>query len=117
MGVVDEYLASLPAEQCTAFERVRDVVLDVFPEAHQGTTYGMAAFFYRGRPLLAVRAWKHHLAIYPCSGRVVDAVADQLDAGQLARGTVRFSADDPVPEAVLRRIVELRADEIRGGRR
>jgi uncharacterized protein YdhG (YjbR/CyaY superfamily) len=117
MGVVDEYIASLPAEQSSAFERIRDVVLDVIPDADQGTSYGMAAFTYRGRPLLAVRAWTHHMAIYPCSGHVVDKVAEQLDASQLARGTVRFSADDPVPEAVLRQIVELRADEIRGGRR
>jgi uncharacterized protein YdhG (YjbR/CyaY superfamily) len=117
VGVVDEYLATLPPEQSAAFERIREVVLDVIPDADQGTSYGMAAFTYRGRPLLAVRAWAHHLAIYPCSGHVVDAVADQLEASQLARGTVRFSADAPVPEPVLRRIVELRADEIRGGRR
>ena len=43
MGTVDDYLAGLDETSRAAFERVRDIALQVVPDAEQGTSYGVAA--------------------------------------------------------------------------
>jgi uncharacterized protein YdhG (YjbR/CyaY superfamily) len=56
MSVMDDSLAELPPDQKAAFLRVREIVADLVPDAEQGTSYGMSAFLYAGRPLLEFRA-------------------------------------------------------------
>jgi uncharacterized protein YdhG (YjbR/CyaY superfamily) len=56
--------------------------------------------------------------LFPFSSTVVEAVTADLDGFSLSKGTIRFTAERPVPDAVLTRIIELRRDEIeaRSGR-
>lgn len=63
--------------------------------------------------LAAVAAAKH-LSLYPFSGSIVAAVADQLEGYSLSKGTIRFSPEQPVPDEVIRQILQLRIAEIRG---
>ena len=76
----------------------------------------MPAFIYAGRPLLGFRAAKKHLSIFPFSPAAVDAVSDRLGDFDLSKGTVRFSADTPVPEDVLTVLVRARRQEITAAR-
>jgi hypothetical protein len=39
---VDDYFNSLDASTRAAFEHIRDLVIEIVPEAEQGTSYGMA---------------------------------------------------------------------------
>src|SRR3954470_5043334 len=109
---MDEYLADLPAERKTALERVRGVVARVVPDAEEGTSYGVPAFIYAGRPLLGFSAAKKHLSIFPFSPAAIEAVRERLDGFDLAKGTIRFSPDRPVPEDVLADLVRARKQEI-----
>ena len=114
MAELSDYLAELPSEQRAAFARVRDLALAEVPEAVEGTSYGMAALIYRGRPLLGFRAATDHLSVFPFSPAVVDAVADRLTGFRLSKGTVRFAADTPLPDDVARDLARLRRREIDG---
>ena len=109
---MDDYLDGLPPAQKGALERVRAVVADLVPDAEEGTSYGMPAFIYAGRPLLGFRAATKHLSIFPFSPAAIDAVRDRLDGFDLAKGTIRFSADQPVPADVLADLVRARKQEI-----
>jgi uncharacterized protein YdhG (YjbR/CyaY superfamily) len=111
---VDDYFSSLNASARAAFEHIRDLVMEMAPEAEQGTSYGMAALRYNQKPLLAFRAARQHLSIFPFSSRVVDAVRDQLTAFELSKGTIRFTAASPLPDKVVRDIVRYRIQEIAG---
>ena len=113
---MDDYLAGLAPGDRAALERVRAAVLSVVPEAEEGRSYGMPAFIYAGRPLLGFRAAKKHLSIFPFSPAAVDAVSDRLGDFDLSKGTVRFSADTPVPEDVLALLVQARKREITAAR-
>ena len=114
MPAVDDYFSSLDASARAAFEHIRDLVMEMAPEAEQGTSYGMAALRYNQKPLLAFRAARQHLGIFPFSSRVVDAVRDQLTAFELSKGTIRFTAASPLPDEVVRDIVRYRIQEITG---
>ena len=109
---MDDYLGDLPPAQKAALERVRAVVGVLAPEAEEGTSYGVPAFIYAGRPLLGFSAVKKHLSIFPFSSAAIEAVNDRLDGFDLSKGTIRFSPEGPVPEDVLADVVRARMQEI-----
>ena len=115
VSAMDDYLDGLPGEQRAAFERVRSVVTDVAPEAEEGESYGMPAYIYSGRPLLAFRAAKNHLSVFPFSPEAIEAVEGRLEGFDLSKGTIRFTPDKPVPDEVLADLVRARMGEISGG--
>ena len=112
VSAVDDFLDGLDASKRAAFERIRDLALDIAPEAEQGTSYGMAALRYKHKPLIGFRAATKHLSIFPFSPRVVDAVRDRLTGFELSKGTIRFTESTPVPDDVVRDIVRSRMAEI-----
>ena len=107
-----DYLDDLQPVQKVALERVRVVVGALAPDAEEGTSYGVPAFIYAGRPLLGFSAAKKHLSIFPFSPAAIEAVRERLDGFDLAKGTIRFSPDVPVPEDVLADLVRARQQEI-----
>jgi uncharacterized protein YdhG (YjbR/CyaY superfamily) len=109
---MDDYLDRLTPEEKAALERVRAVVARLAPEAEEGQSYGMPAFIYAGRPLLGFRAAKKHLSLFPFSPAAIEAVKDRLGGFNLAKGTVRFTPESPVPEDVLAALIEARKQEI-----
>ena len=114
MAVVDDYFESLDADTRAAFEHIRSLALDVVPDAEQGTSYGMAALKYKGKPLLGFAAAKRHLSVFPFSPQVVDEVRDRLPGYELSKGTIRFTVDKPLAADVIRDVVKLRMTEIVG---
>lgn len=115
MSAIDDYLDELAPDQQAALGRVREIVAELVPDAEEGKSYGMPAFIYAGRPLLGFRAAKKHLSIFPFSPAAIEAVKDRLDGFDLAKGTIRFTADHPVPETVLADVIRFREREITGG--
>jgi uncharacterized protein YdhG (YjbR/CyaY superfamily) len=117
MSAVDDYFAGLDASSKAAFERIRDIVTELVPDVEEGTSYGMAAFRYKQKPLIGFLATRQHLSIFPFSPQVVDAVRDRLDTFELSKGTIRFTVAQPLPDDVVRDIVRYRAEEISGSAR
>jgi uncharacterized protein YdhG (YjbR/CyaY superfamily) len=116
MSTVDEYFASLDLESRGAFEKIRDLALEMAPESEAGTSYGMAALIYKTKPLIGFRAAQRHLSIFPFSPDVVDGVSGQLAGFDLSKGTIRFTAAEPIPDDVVREIVRRRVAEISASR-
>jgi uncharacterized protein YdhG (YjbR/CyaY superfamily) len=111
----DEYLATLPDAQKGELERVRKFVRRKVPDAEEATSYGMPAFKYRGRPLLGFKVSKNHLSVFPFSPAAVDAARGQLVGFDLAKGTIRFTTDKPIPDDALERLLAHRLHEIESG--
>jgi uncharacterized protein YdhG (YjbR/CyaY superfamily) len=111
---IDDYLEGLPEPQRAAFRRVCDVVVATVPEVEEGKSYGMPAFVYAGRPLLGFRAAKKHLSVFPFSPAAIEAVKDRLAGSDLAKGTIRFTPERPVPDDVVAELVRVRRREIEG---
>jgi uncharacterized protein YdhG (YjbR/CyaY superfamily) len=113
MGVVDEALAALHEPDRGCLQHVVELARSLAPDATEGMSYGMPALKLDGKPLVAAVAAARHLSIFPFSSAVVDAVAGRLEGYSLSKGTIRFTADHPVPDDVLADIVRLRMAEIR----
>jgi len=109
---VDDYFGGLDASARDAFEHIQNLVMDLVPEAEAGTSYGIAAFRYKQKPLLGFLAAKQHLSIFPFSSQVVDAARDRLTGFELSKGAIRFTVATPLPDEVVRDIVRCRVEEI-----
>jgi uncharacterized protein YdhG (YjbR/CyaY superfamily) len=119
---MDEYLASVGEDQRAALEKLRMTIRSVVPKAEECISYGLAAFRLNGRPLIAFGATEHHCALYPMSSATVEVHQDELKPYETSKGTIRFQVDNPLPVALVRklvkaRIAESRAPRARGGSR
>ncbi|MGC3954142.1 MAG: DUF1801 domain-containing protein [Propionicimonas sp.] len=114
MSELSDYLADLPEPQRSVITGIYRRVRELVPEAEDGVGYGMPALRYRGKPLLSVMNAKGHIGLYPFSPAALDTVRDELAGYALAKGTVRFSAAQPLPMAALDRLIAARVAEIDG---
>jgi uncharacterized protein YdhG (YjbR/CyaY superfamily) len=112
VGLVDDAIADVAGPARDALQHVVDLARSLAPDAVDGVSYGMPALKVAGKPLISVIAAAHHLSVFPFSGSAVDAVRRRLDGWSLSKGTIRFSADHPVPDDVLVDLVRARLAEI-----
>jgi uncharacterized protein YdhG (YjbR/CyaY superfamily) len=108
---IDAFLAGLADEMREPLEALRRTIATAAPEAVEGIAYGVPAFRYRGRPLVSFGAGKHHCAFYVQSPAVMDAHRDELSAYDTAKGTIRFPPGDPLPGALVTKLVMARVAE------
>ena len=114
MGDIDEFLSSLDEPERSLLTHGFDVARAAVPDTTEGRSYGMPALRLNGKPLVTFTATTNHCSLIPFSAAVVAAVAEALDGFSLSKGTIRFTAEHPVPDAIITRVVRLRATEISG---
>lgn len=110
----DDYLAAVPEPARTTLEQLRRMVRAAAPEATETISYRLPTFKYRGRPLVALGASKDHCSFY-MMGYVPPELEPDLRTYDTGKGTIRFPADEPLPAALVRKIVEIRMAQVEGG--
>jgi len=108
---VEEYLAALPKQARAALEKLRKTIKGAAPEATEAISYRMPAFEDQGRSLVAYGAFKDHCSFFPMSTKVIDDHMDELRPFYAGRGTLRFTAERPLPAALVRKLVKERLAE------
>ena len=112
MGEVGAYLSTVAGADRDALQRVYAIASEVVPEAEEGTSYAMAALLYRDKGLIAAVRAKKFLSLYPYSGAVIASVLETLSDFETTSGSIHYSAEHQLPDAIVRRIVEARRAEI-----
>ena len=107
----DDYLAALDDDKRAALEKLRRTIKAAAPQAEECISYGLAAFRLAGKPLVALGATANHCAFYLMSGSTVEAHGDELAKYDTSKGTIRFSADKPLPAALVKKLVKARITE------
>jgi uncharacterized protein YdhG (YjbR/CyaY superfamily) len=111
MSAVDEYLGKVPAPQRGELERVRNIVKETVSEAEEVISYGMPGFKYQKKYLFGYAAFKDHMSIFPTAAPV-EALQEKLSDFELSKGTVQFTLEHPVPEAIIKELVSVRVKAI-----
>ncbi|ESQ74866.1 iron chaperone [Asticcacaulis sp. AC402] len=107
---VDAYLAQVRPEFAAALQNVRRLILSVAPDAKEMISYGVPNYKWHG-PLVSFGAATKHCAFYGMSPKVLERFKDDLAGFSTSPGTIRFTPDTPIPEAVLASIIEARMAE------
>ena len=103
---VEAYIARVPEALRPAVETLRATIRAAAPDAEEGISYGVPAFRYRGRPLVAYAAAKAHYAFYVMDPAVLEAHADELAGFDTSKGTIRFKPEAAFPADVITRLVQ-----------
>jgi uncharacterized protein YdhG (YjbR/CyaY superfamily) len=114
---IDTYLATLPTGQREALQRLRAQVERLVPEAEETISYGMPAFKLHGRFLLSVAGWKAHCSIYPLTDTFLAAHAHKLEGFGRTKGSLHFTPEAPLPEALVEDLIRERVADLEAGRR
>jgi uncharacterized protein YdhG (YjbR/CyaY superfamily) len=109
-GAVEAYLDSLPAEQREALQRLRETIRSVAPEATEVISYGIPTFKL-GRSLVGFNASAGGCTLQLMSTAVLEAHAAELAGYRTGKGSVRFTPDKPLPETLVKKLVEARLAE------
>jgi len=112
MAEVTDHVASLPDPERAVVAALLDRARALVPDAEEGTSYGMAAYRYRGRPLVAVAVGPRGCTAYPFSSDVTAAVLATLDGFDATKGGIRFTAGRPLPVEAFDALVTGRRAEI-----
>ena len=107
---IDEYLAAIRDDQRAALEQLRATIQATAPQAEECISYQLPAFRQDGM-LVAFGATSRHCAFYLMSSSTVEAHQDELRGYDTSKGTIRFPADRPLPEALVRKLIEARLAE------
>jgi uncharacterized protein YdhG (YjbR/CyaY superfamily) len=105
----DDYLAAVTEDKRGVLQKLRTAIKMAAPKAEECISYQLPAFRLNGKFLVAYGAATNHCAFYP--GSTVKALKDDLKGYDTSKGTIRFSADKPLPAALVRKLVRLRIEE------
>lgn len=109
----DEYLASTPEPARSTLEHIRKVIRSVVPkETTEVISYRIPMFKYRGM-LVGYAAFAKHCSLFPTGSGVIDKFSKELKNYSTNKGTIRFPADKPLPDALIKKIVKARVAENR----
>ncbi len=111
MSPIDEYLAHLNSEQKAELERIRTTIHATVPEVEEGFSYGMPAFKYKDEYLIWFAAFKDHMSLFPTTTPIRE-LKDKLKDFKLSKGTIQFTLENPMPEALIKEILHVRLAEI-----
>jgi uncharacterized protein YdhG (YjbR/CyaY superfamily) len=106
---IDGYISQFPADVQAVLRDVRETIRCAAPEAVETISYQMPAFRQHGI-LVYFAAWKKHIGLYP------PITGDKAVEKTIARyagpkGNLLFPLDEPMPLALIERIVRLRVKQ------
>ncbi len=108
---VDEYLALVPEPARTTLSKTRATIRSVVPpETTEVLSYRIPAFKYKG-VLVWYAAFSNHCSLFPTNA-VIEAFKDELKNYTIAKGTIQFPVNKPLPAALVKRMVKMRLAQI-----
>lgn len=108
---VEAYLAAQPPPMRALLERVRASIRRRAPTATECLTYRIPTFFVNGRVLLHYAGFSDHASLFGFGPTVREQLAEEIAPFQTGKGTLQFTAQRPLPAALLERIVRIRLAE------
>jgi uncharacterized protein YdhG (YjbR/CyaY superfamily) len=114
---VAAYLAALPPDQAALLSDLRRRILPLVPDVFECMSYAMPAWRKgkAGPVVVGISAFSRHCGIYPFSGSVVPLMAVETAGFKTSKSGVLFTPQQPLPDAILHRIIELRLAELAAG--
>jgi uncharacterized protein YdhG (YjbR/CyaY superfamily) len=110
---VDGYLSRVSEPALATLKKVRAAIRSVVPdEATEGISYGIPTFKYKGM-LVSFAAFKNHCSFFPASYAVIRKFQKDLNKFEVAKGTIRFPLDKPLPATLVKKMVRARVAEKR----
>jgi len=111
---IDEYLAAAPKDKRAVLRKLRRTIRAAAPKATEAISYGIVGYKHEGKQLVYFGYAGDHCGLYGNNGRFLTAAERKRYA--TGKGTLRSTAEQPLPDRLVTRIVKARIAEIDKGR-
>ena len=102
---IDEYIAAFPEEIQAMLEQIRATISKLAPTAEEAIKYAIPTFVLNGRNLVHFAAFKNHIGFYP-TPTGIESFQKELSKYKHGKGSVQFPLDEPMPLALITKIVK-----------
>lgn len=109
MSAIDDYLKDVTPPQREALERVRKIATKLIPEVEEVISYGIPTLKYKGKYVIYFAAFKNHMSVFP--GAALTSKYKEMGY-KTGKGTIQFTEDKPLPEAIIKELVKTRLEMI-----
>jgi uncharacterized protein YdhG (YjbR/CyaY superfamily) len=108
-STVDEYIAASPKEVRQLLKQMRAAIKAAAPKAEELISYGMPGYKYHGM-LVYFAGYKNHIGFYatPTGHKTFEKELSKYKQG---KGSVQFPVEEPLPLALITKIVKFRVKE------
>jgi uncharacterized protein YdhG (YjbR/CyaY superfamily) len=117
LTTVDEYLAVVPDDVCKVLQKLRHTIKSIVPEAEERIAYRVPIFRLQ-RDLVGFSAQtnpqKRLCSFYTMSPPLAKAMKKDLQGYEVSGATIHFTPENPLPTALVKKIVHARVKELSG---
>lgn len=110
MTIIETYIKKADEDKQAILTELYQLLKAQLPEATEKISYGMPAFYWHEN-VVYFAPTKKHLGFYPTASPIV-AFAPEVAAYQPSKGSLKFSYKEPLPAALITKIVTFRKNEI-----
>lgn len=111
-AAVDEYLAGLPADRRDALEELRRHIHACVPHLRERISYGTSVILALKGDLVGFVSQPKHLSFLTMSPDLASAMKAEIErTHRLSGATIHFSPENPLPRALVEKIVLARVKE------
>lgn len=107
---VDAYLVSATKEQRAVLENLRKAIKAAAPKAEELISYQIPTYKYHG-PLVHFVARESYCSFIAVSKTVLERFKDALAGFDTSGTTIHFTVENPLPAALVKKIVKARVVE------
>lgn len=106
---VNAYIALFPVDVQLKLKQLRQLIQKTAPAATEKISYGMPAYQLHGA-LVYFGAYTKHIGFYPTASGT-KAFQKEIVAYKSSKGAIQFPTDQPLPLALIKKIVQFRVKE------
>jgi uncharacterized protein YdhG (YjbR/CyaY superfamily) len=93
-----------------ALEKLRRTIKSAAPGSVEVISYQIPCFKYHG-PLVFFAAFKNHCSLYAVGKKLLVDLSKELKGFEVKGTTIHFTADNPLPAGIVKKIVKARIKE------
>jgi uncharacterized protein YdhG (YjbR/CyaY superfamily) len=105
---IDSYIASFPEEVQAKLQQMRKAIHEASPGLTEAMAYGIPTFKLNGN-VVHFGGFKNHIGFYPAP-QGLEEFKKELSKYKGAKGSVQFPLDEPLPLALVKKIVKYRVN-------
>ncbi len=106
---INAYIRTFPKDVQSTLKKLKAVIAAAAPGSEEAMKYGMPTFVL-GKNLVHFAAYRNHVGFYP-SPSGIRAFKKELNPYVTSKGAIQFPIDEPVPFALVKKIVQFRVVE------
>lgn len=108
---IDQYHGAFSGESLARMQTIRKIIHNLVPGAEESISYQIPCFKYKGYLIYYCAFPKHISLSHPYSAPFWEHFRDDLAGYKTSKSVIQFPSDQPLPEALIKKIISFRKKE------